>query len=115
MVPAGEQVIKDAAAASPLMAEYGTPVDNESAYEILQKRAEADAAAEDAAAAEKGTAAAKGAEPAAKKASGAKSASAGNKDEGLMGNPAVKSFLRSAGTVLGREISRSLFGTRKRR
>jgi hypothetical protein len=27
----------------------------------------------------------------------------------------VKSFLRSAGTVLGREISRSLFGTRKRR
>jgi hypothetical protein len=32
-----------------------------------------------------------------------------------MDNPAVKSFLRSAGTVLGREISRSLFGTRKRR
>jgi hypothetical protein len=29
-------------------------------------------------------------------------------------NPAVKSFLRSAGTVLGREVTRSLFGTRKR-
>ena len=68
------------------------------------------AEAEDAAAAEKeaaGKGAAKGAEPAAKKSA--------KKDGGFMGNPAVKSFLRSAGTVLGREISRSLFGTRKRR
>ncbi|MFQ6483485.1 helicase HerA-like domain-containing protein [Brachybacterium epidermidis] len=112
MEPAGEQVIKESAAASPLMDEYGQAVDNESAYEILQKRAAADAEA--AAAAEKeaaGKGAAKGAgseaKPAAKKPA--------KKDEGFMGNPAVKSFLRSAGTVLGREISRSLFGTRKRR
>ena len=110
MEPAGEQVIKESAAASPLMDEYGEAVDNESAYEILQKRAAADAEAEDAAAAEEDAAGkgdAKGADPEAKKPA--------KKDEGLMGNPAVKSFLRSAGTVLGREISRSLFGTRKRR
>ena len=111
MEPAGEQVIAESAKASPLMAEYGTPVDNESAYEILQQRAEKDAAAQDAAEAEKATGA--GTEPAAKP-SGRKTSST-KKDEGLLGNPAVKSFLRSAGTVLGREISRSLFGTRKRR
>ena len=34
--------------------------------------------------------------------------------ERIMKNPAVKSFLRSAATVAGREISRSIFGTRKR-
>ncbi|WP_040794957.1 helicase HerA-like domain-containing protein [Nocardia higoensis] len=33
----------------------------------------------------------------------------------IMRNPAVKSFLRSAATVAGREITRSLFGTRRRR
>ncbi|MER6359287.1 helicase HerA-like domain-containing protein [Kitasatospora sp. NPDC001527] len=40
-------------------------------------------------------------------------------DAGLLGsllsNPALKSFARSAGTQLGREISRSLFGTSRRR
>ena len=114
MEPAGEQGIKESAAASPLMKDYGEAVDNESAYEILQKRAAADAEAEDAAAAEEDAAGkgdAKGADPEAKPAA----KKPAKKDEGLMGNPAVKSFLRSAGTVLGREISRSLFGTRKRR
>ncbi|RKE20105.1 helicase HerA-like domain-containing protein [Streptomyces sp. TLI_171] len=33
----------------------------------------------------------------------------------LLSSPALKSFARSAGTQLGREISRSLFGTAKRR
>ena len=38
------------------------------------------------------------------------------KDEGgFFEKPAVKSFIRSAGTVLGREITRSLFGTKRRR
>ena len=30
-------------------------------------------------------------------------------------NPAFKSAMRSAGTVIGREITRSIFGTGKRR
>jgi hypothetical protein len=35
--------------------------------------------------------------------------------EKVMDNPAFKSALRSAGTVLGREITRSIFGTARRR
>jgi hypothetical protein len=31
-----------------------------------------------------------------------------------MSNPAVKSFMRSAASSLGREITRGLFGTRRR-
>jgi hypothetical protein len=33
----------------------------------------------------------------------------------VLGNPAVKSFLRSAGSALGREITRGIFGTGRRR
>ncbi len=35
--------------------------------------------------------------------------------EKVLGNPAVRSFLRSAASALGREITRGIFGTRKRR
>ena len=35
--------------------------------------------------------------------------------EQVVGSTAFRSMLRSAGTVIGREISRSLFGTRRRR
>jgi hypothetical protein len=34
--------------------------------------------------------------------------------EQIMSNPAVKSFMRSAASSLGREITRGLFGTRRR-
>ena len=33
----------------------------------------------------------------------------------MMQSPAFKSVLRSAGTVIGREITRSIFGTGRRR
>jgi hypothetical protein len=33
----------------------------------------------------------------------------------VVSSPVVKSFLRSAGSALGREITRSLFGTASRR
>ena len=33
----------------------------------------------------------------------------------VIDSPVVKSFLRSAGSALGREITRSLFGTARRR
>jgi hypothetical protein len=32
----------------------------------------------------------------------------------VLGSPAVKSFLRSVASTAGREITRSLFGTRRR-
>ena len=35
--------------------------------------------------------------------------------EQVMGSPMVRSMLRSAGTALGREITRSIFGTARRR
>ncbi len=34
--------------------------------------------------------------------------------EQVVGSPVVKSFMRSAGSALGREITRSLFGTAAR-
>ncbi|MGY5764007.1 helicase HerA-like domain-containing protein [Brachybacterium sp. DNPG3] len=117
MAPAGEEVIAAAVAASPLQATYGTPIDRESAHEILQARAASAAEAAEAAAAEKaGTAGAAGtAGGSAAPAAATKKPAAAKKDAGIMDSPAVKSLLRSAGTVLGREITRSLFGTRKRR
>ncbi|MGP5715996.1 helicase HerA-like domain-containing protein [Brachybacterium tyrofermentans] len=109
MDPAGAEAISAVVTASPLAEEYGTPVDRESAYEILAARAEKDAAAE-----KEGETDA----PAAKRSGGSSkdSSRSAKKDEGgLFGSPAVKSFLRSAGTVLGREVTRSLFGTKRRR
>jgi uncharacterized protein len=35
--------------------------------------------------------------------------------EKVLGNPAVKSFMRSAASALGREITRGMFGNRRRR
>ena len=35
--------------------------------------------------------------------------------EKMMDSPAFKSAMRSAGTVIGREITRSIFGTGRRR
>lgn len=116
MEPAGSEAISAAVAASPLAEEYGTLVDRESAYEILTARAEKDAAAEEDGASGS-PAATTSAGSATKQAGSTKESSrTSKKDEGgLFGNPAVKSFLRSAGTVLGREVTRSLFGTKRRR
>lgn len=110
MDPAPEGVIAQTVAASPLNTQYATAVDRESAYEILQKRAQDEAAREEQAAVPD-----KGAGGSGRGAQKPSRSSGTKKDEGFLGNPAVKSFLRSAGTVLGREITRSLFGTRRRR
>ncbi|GAA4530243.1 DUF853 family protein [Brachybacterium paraconglomeratum] len=109
MDPAGEGVIAAVVKASPLTAEYGTVVDRESAYEILTARAEKDARALEEGADE-------GAEQGEKESSASQRKASTKKDEGgFFEKPAVKSFFRSAGTVLGREITRSLFGTKRRR
>lgn len=113
MEPAPVEFIEKTTAASELNKQYGQVVDRESAYEILAKRAEDEAtrAAADQEADEEGAAA-----PADGPAGKEKVASRSQKkEEGFFENPAVKSFLRSAGTVLGREITRSLFGTRRRK
>ncbi|MBF6171993.1 helicase HerA-like domain-containing protein [Nocardia blacklockiae] len=88
----GEDAIRAAAQSGPLHAKYGETVDRESAYELLAAKVAA-------------------AEPEPERPSSQADDSAA---ERIMKNPAVKSFLRSAASAAGREISRSLFGTRRR-
>jgi len=128
MSPLGPAAMTQAIAASPQQAKYAEAVDRESAYELLiarTARAEADAAAAKAAdvareEAEKAAAAAqkeadrrakeleriqeKMERGAARERTPTRSRAAGPLD----------SLLKSAGTALGREITRTIFGTRRR-
>ncbi|AHH94762.1 helicase HerA-like domain-containing protein [Kutzneria albida] len=102
MASIGADAIKQAAGASPLAAKYAETIDRESAYEKLLAKVTPPAQQEPESAPEP--------EQPRKQ----------DRDEpGLfgqvLGSPAVKSFLRSAGSALGREITRGLFGTGKRR
>jgi DNA helicase HerA-like ATPase len=111
----GPEYIKAAAQAGPLFLKYGPSVDRESAYEMLAAKMAPPPAVRPAEAepmdlppilptgldlppmpvpVEK-------AEPSVL--------------ETMMDNPAFKSAMRSAGTVIGREITRSIFGTARRR
>lgn len=131
MAPLPPDVMTSLVTASPLAPRYAEAVDRESAYELLSARAaqaEADAArtAADEAAAQEAEAARKEAERSA--AAARKEAERQERElrriEERMSRPAPRtrsragspldSFLRSAGTALGREITRSVFGTRRR-
>ena len=99
----GADAVAAAAHGSPLQAKYGQTIDRESAYEKLTaKMAEAPAPEQ---VPEQAPAPAPRA-PAEREEPGAL--------EQIMSNPAVKSFMRSAASSLGREITRGLFGTRRR-
>ncbi|MDO3649722.1 helicase HerA-like domain-containing protein [Nocardia mangyaensis] len=91
----GDDAIKSKALSSALQGKYGQSIDRESAYEMLLASV---------AVADPDT------ETAPSKAPRQDDSAA----DRIMRNPAVKSFLRSAASAAGREISRSLFGTRKR-
>lgn len=124
MGPVDAAVLDAAVAASPLYARYAVAVDRESAYERLT---DAQRAAED----EAGRAAA-GAE---RELERGREGAAGERDGGgrgrrpgspereddeslaeqVMGSGVFRSLARSVGTQLGREITRSLFGTARRR
>ncbi|WP_342800774.1 helicase HerA-like domain-containing protein [Nocardia sp. No.11] len=93
----GDETIKSKALSSPLQGKYGQSIDRESAYEMLL----ASVAAADPA-------------PPAPQAPGRARPEEDSAAERIMKNPAVKSFLRSAASAAGREISRSIFGTRRR-
>ncbi|MFI0470376.1 helicase HerA-like domain-containing protein [Saccharopolyspora sp. 5N102] len=91
----GEDAVRVAAASSDLHGKYQQTVDRESAYELLAKKiAVAPETPE------------KPEMPEKSKASGFL--------EKAMDNPAVRSFFRSAASALGREITRGLFGNRRR-
>ena len=110
----GPDAIAAAAKASPLQAEYGQTIDRESAYERLnaklQPAAEAapDGALPPPLPVDTGGASTEG-----------EVKSRGSVEPGMfdkmISSPAFKSAMRSAGTVIGREITRSIFGTGRRR
>ncbi|MDQ1722727.1 MAG: double-strand break repair helicase HerA and related ATPase [Pseudonocardiales bacterium] len=97
-----------AVAGSPLLAKYATPIDRESAYEKLAARLTPDEPATPAAQPPR-------VEPADREPAGSQEHPGGGAVADVLGSTAFKSFARSAATVLGREITRSLFGTAKRR
>lgn len=100
----GDDAIRSAAQASPLWGKYSQTVDNLSAFEKLS--ANAQQAQQENAPAEQTPPP----PPAPKK---EEEESSWVSD--VMSNPAVKSFLRSAASSAGRELSRSIFGTKRRR
>ncbi|HEX2704201.1 MAG TPA: helicase HerA-like domain-containing protein [Candidatus Lustribacter sp.] len=109
MAPSSPEAVDAVVAASPNTSRYAAAVDRESAYELLAARLAAvpvqDAPAP-APAAERAPA------PAPRPARPEK------EEPGVIGqvvqSSAFRSMLRSAGTVIGREITRSLFGTARR-
>ncbi|MDF3044875.1 MAG: hypothetical protein K0R30_1103 [Ornithinibacter sp.] len=137
MAPSADALLTRAVAASSLTAKYGSALERESASEMLGQAEVARTEAEKAAALEAENAKVrKAAADAAEKArvaadrEAARAAAAAEKArtaqarkpvdepgvvEAVVTSGAFKSMLRSAGTVLGREITRSVFGTSRRR
>jgi DNA helicase HerA-like ATPase len=103
MAAIGPDAVAAAAKTSPLYAKYGETVDRESAYEKLTARiAEQPAPAPaDAPPPEAPAPPPERAEP--------------SFVEKAFESPVVRSFMRSAASALGREITRGLFGTKRRR
>ena len=110
MAPAPAEALAAAVAASPLQAEYGQQLDRESAYERLQAKLAPPSAPAPAAPAPADPPAPAPAPERHRQEREESSAVAQ-----VIDSPVVKSFLRSAGSALGREITRSLFGTARRR
>jgi hypothetical protein len=112
----GPEAIAAAAKASTLQAEYGQTIDRDSAYEKLSARLAPPGAPPPAAdpqlppplPVDAGGATASGEVK-------SRGASEPRMLEKVMDSPAFKSAMRSAGTVIGREITRSIFGTGRRR
>ena len=112
--PSDEEVVRATVSGSALAGAYGERLDRESAYEVLAARlGQAEAGSTDELEAELEA-----------EARGGDRRGAGRRDEAkedpsmveqVVQSSAFKSMLRSAGTVIGREITRSLFGTARRR
>lgn len=101
MDPSPQATVDGVIAASAVKAKYAEVADRESAYELLAKRLQAAPTPEQAPA------------PAPKAAPRAEKEEPGLFEK-VTGSSAFKSMLRSAGTVIGREITRSIFGTSRR-
>ena len=127
MAPSEAPVMDAIIASSTVASKYAVSTDRESAYEKLTAaKQSADAAAAAAAQAEADAAAAAAqakADAAAQRSAGSSAAPRQGRApkepptvvEQVVQSSVFKSMLRSAGTVIGREITRSIFGTSRRR
>ena len=117
MAPSPEATVAAEVAASPLQAKYATAVDRQSAYEMLAaKLAQGSAPAPTTPTAP--TAPTVPAGRSRESAPSARSRPAKPEEsavERVVKSSAFKSFTRSAATVIGREITRSIFGVGRRR
>ncbi|MGL5830128.1 MAG: helicase HerA-like domain-containing protein [Angustibacter sp.] len=101
MAPSAPELLAQAISGSSLAAKYGEPVDRESAYEKLAKRMAPEPE--------------NPAKPPAGEAPRPKAAEEPSVVGKVVQSSAFKSLLRSAGTVIGREITRGIFGTARKR
>ena len=115
MAPSSEAVMAQIIGASPLGGKYAAVADRDSAYEILQRRLQPVPASD-------GPQDRPGQQipvPRAPEPAPSRTRRAEQEDPGMVESvvksSAFKSMLRSAGTVIGREITRSIFGTARRR
>ncbi|WP_346007737.1 helicase HerA-like domain-containing protein [Janibacter terrae] len=108
MSPSTQELLEQTVAASPLAPRYSEALDRESAYEQLSGRLEAAPTREEAPVGTKGGAERPSSPPKADE-------DEPGMVEQVVASSAFRSALRSAGTVIGREITRSLFGTSRRR
>jgi uncharacterized protein len=107
----GNDAIAAAAKASPLQAKYGQTIDPQSAYEILQSKVAPPPPADATLPPPVGLPGLPSAEGEVK----SRDTAEPSMFDKMMASPAFKSAMRSAGTVIGREITRSIFGTARRR
>ncbi|TXR56442.1 helicase HerA-like domain-containing protein [Quadrisphaera setariae] len=128
MAPAPEAEQQRIVAASPLQAEYGTPVDRDSAYERLVRKTAAPPRADrvdragkaadhdDDARLPSGDSWDEPQRPSSPRAPTRRKAEPEERSvvEQVLGSSAFRSFARSAASSLGREITRSIFGVRRR-
>ncbi|MFI1441139.1 helicase HerA-like domain-containing protein [Streptomyces fructofermentans] len=119
MGPVDAAALDRAVEQSPLHARYAEAVDRESAHEKLTAREAARAVPEAGEAGGAAEAGEDGVEPSASKRSGSGDrARKGDDDrsmvEQVVGSGVFKSLARSVGTQIGREITRSIFGTARR-
>jgi uncharacterized protein len=113
MAPSAQEQVAALVAGSPLAQKYAEVADRESAYEKLQARmAQAPTPEEEPAPAPKS--APPSGRPSAPPAKRAPKEEPGMVEQ-VVQSSAFRSMLRSAGTVIGREITRSIFGTARRR
>lgn len=110
----GSDAMAAAAKASPLQAEYGQTIDRESAYERLNAKLAPPAQPAESDALPPPLPADAGGATASGEVRSRDTAEPGMLEK-MMSSPAFKSAMRSAGTVIGREITRSIFGTGRRR